>query len=439
MTGHVQYFKNDTFVVSAFQSTIQYTALIQVFGDQSARMFSWVSGVVIIILIIALGERVGLSKQARSILLALLVTSTVFLDLMGDGKVDLISSAPALAAIYWMAVEDHNDKFNKSRFILIGFLSGLAMIARPNNVLLMGVFIGLYYCQKTLFKNGYKFLYYKQFIDSIFWIGIGAIGLGIYHLLANWIILGDPLDFLSTASNINPSQWMVTVDPNQIIIIRLLYPIAATFLNTPQSLGNITPLFLAFLPAILIRDIRKRTIITEELKYLLAICIVTLLLWICLFFTVLEIRYVLFIWAILFMPLAEIIAVALDNRDDMFKNLSGGLIIIFLIFNIWRTIYISLDTYSPIDVQGNPQCNTSRFCEYLKPINKIASQGDRVLTLSAFRYYLRTDLFTCSTGHGEYQRLQTAYTKGSLVFGRKCIVRIQIYRLRKRLLPVICS
>lgn len=412
MTHHIQFFTNDSFVTSVFQTAIQYTALIQVFGDQSARMFSWICGVATIIFSLALGERVGLSKLANIVLLTLLLTSTAFLDLMGDGKVDLISCAPAIAAVYWIVVESQRKTFTIPLLLLIGFLIGLAIVSRPFNAFTLSIFTILFYFQRSVIKNGFEPLNYKLFINSLFYISIGAVGLGIYHLLANWIILGNPLAFWGSYSKINPSIGPWDYNPNQILTARLLYPFIVTLTNTPQSLGNISPMFIGFLPALFVEDFRKTTKFSGQSLILLTVSIFTLLVWIFSFFTIYEIRYVFFLWIILFIPTAEIIAATLENKELFFRNTLMILIILLLAFNILRTTYISLDTYSPINEQGNPQC----FCQPLNSINETASLGDRVLTLGAFRYYLRSDLFACSTKHDEYQKLQIAAQKGDESF-----------------------
>lgn len=95
LTGISQSYAHDLFVVSSFHAGVSYSALILTFGDQAARMFSWVNGLVIIIFALALGEQFGLSKSSKRILLALLMTTTAFIDLFGDGKIDLTTSAPA--------------------------------------------------------------------------------------------------------------------------------------------------------------------------------------------------------------------------------------------------------------------------------------------------------------------------------------------------------
>ncbi len=412
MAGYIQFFAEDNFVASSFQSGIQYTVLIQVFGDQSARLFSWVCGIILIILSLAIAERLGISRQARPVLVALLLTSTAFLDLMGDGKVDIISSALALAAVYWMITESQNATPSKPRLMLIGFFTSAAVIARPFNAFLLGIFVILFYAQRIYLKLGFQPLSYKLFITSIFWIGIGSLGMGAYHLFANWMILGDPLGFLSVIPKINPSGGPWNYNPNTILAIRLLYPFVATFYNSPQTLGNISPMVIAFLPTLLVPGLRRNVRLSKELYVLFFISLTTLVLWIFLFFTVYEIRYVLFLWIILFMPLAELIAEVLENRDFVFQNILSMVVIGLLLFIAIRAIYISVDTYSPVDEDGDPQC----FCQFLGPINQTATPGDRILTFTAFRYYLRSDLFACSTKHDEYRQLRSAAQKDAESF-----------------------
>lgn len=422
----VGYFTDDTFVASVFQSTIQYSAIMQLFGEQSARMFSWVCGMVIGIFSLALGRKMGLSKNAGGILLALVASSTTFLDLMGDGKVDLISGAFAISTVYWMSTGIDNKGHDKTTLLLIGFLAGFACVTRPFNIFLMGILISSYVFQNIVLKNGFNASNIRLFAKVLGWIGIGGIGLGIYHIVLNWVVLGNPIAFFSSVSKINPSSGPWDFDPNTIFFSRLFYPFVVTFKNNPQSLGNISPLFMAFLPAILIKKVRDDLIFSSELKYFLRASIVTLALWIFSFFTIIEIRYVFFLWIIIYIPLAEIMATILKDENQLIKNTVGGLLLITLSFMFLRSINISFGAYSYIDNTHTPQCNNTPFCEYLKPINELADQGDRVLTLGAYRYYLRPDLFTCSTNHNEYVSLQELSYNDMDVFWQ------EVYRLGYR-------
>ena len=413
MTSHIQFFLNDSFIASSFHSGIQYAAIIQIFGDQAARLYSWVNGLVIIIFTLALGEQLGLSKQARRILLALLLTTTAFTDLLGDGKIDLATSAPAIAAVYWMVV--NGIKARNSGFFFVGFLAGFAIISRPFNAVLLGIFFALFYLQRIYSAGKNKELDLKSLFSRFFWLLSALLGLAVFHLAANWMILGDPLAAFTNASKVSTSGWQWSFNQNEIWVFRALYPFVVTFLNSPQSLGTISPLFLAFLPGIFIKDIRKDIFAMTPLIKLTVITIVTLLLWITLFFTVVEIRYVFFLWLILFMPLAVVAEKVLNLKDNS-SNILELMLIITLLFVNFRVVYISLDSYSPLDKQGNPHCYDHLFCDYLKPISDSAAQGERVLTLNAYRYYLRSDLFACSTRADEYVSIRNASLKGPEIF-----------------------
>jgi len=230
------------------------------------------------------------------------------------------------------------------------------------------------------------------------------------------MILGDPLAPLHNALMATPAIWQWSVDPNSIWVIRLLYPFAVTFINSPQTLGNISPLFLAFLPGIFNKKIRGSLNLSETLIVLLIVTVITLLLWIMLFFTVIEIRYVLFLWIILFMPLAKIVVGTLEHIGVFFRKLMELALILTLAFIAGRIIFISVDTYSPIDKQGFYHCYDLTLCNDLESINNLASPGDRVLGLGAYRYYLRPDLLSCSSKGEEYLILERLSNQDNSAF-----------------------
>ena len=403
LTGISQSYAHDSFVVSSFHAGVSYSALILTFGDQAARMFSWVNGLVIIIFALALSEQFGLSKSSKRILLALLMTTTAFIDLFGDGKIDLATSAPALAAVYWMVRSE--SKSHIGYYITIGLFAGLAIISRPFNALLLGILFALYYLgqiyQLTKTEKDYLRTYFARLAAIITTILI----LILFHLSVNWMILGDPLAPFTNAAKINTGVWQWSFDPKNLWIMRLLYPLTVTFINSPQSLGTISPLFIAFLPAIFIKEIRRHLFSNKALIGLTTMAIITIAIWITTFFTVVEIRYVFFLWVILFLPLS-VIAEKVIGLQDHTGRIMELMLVLVLIFVNFRVIYISLDTYSPMDENGNAHCYDHPFCDFLQPINVSAGSGERVLTMNAFRYYLRTDLFACSTKADEYSKLR---------------------------------
>jgi hypothetical protein len=415
LTHSVRYFVDDSFVVSLFHTSIQYAALIELFGDQAARMYSWASGIIVMLFSLALAKQLGLPNRGRVVLLAMIASSTAILDLMGDGKIDLASSAPAMAAIYWMVVT--SERRQVKLYVLTGFLAGMAMAARPYNIFLAGALIGIFEIQRAfLGRTAGRTLGFGELLRALLWIGVGALPWLTYHLASNWIILGDPIAFIRNYEKLSTGTWQWSFSPNEIWLFRLIYPITVTFLNTPQSLGSISPLFVGLIPLGLLKSVRDGAKVTGPLAPLITATALTLLAWILLTFMVFEIRYVMFLWIILFMPVAALIAGALENVDALLRSFVRLSVITLLGFLAIRAIYISVDAYSPLDTQGNAHCYDLAACELLTPINRTAQAGERVLTLNAFRYYLRTELFACSTTESEYSRLEELSRTDNIAF-----------------------
>lgn len=398
ITHQIQSYVDDAFFISSFHTGILYSAIIQLYGDQAARVFSWINGVFIIILSLGLAEKNKVGRAGKIATFAMLATSTAFIDLFGDGKIELASTLPILAAIYWL-ISANGTRSNQD-LLFVGIFSGFAMIARPYNAILLGGFIGFFYIasRETLISR----------IKSISWIAGPIVFLLAAHFALNWIILGDPLAPINNTLKVNTNVWQWSFDPNQIWTIRFFYPLATTFINTAQSLGNTSPLIIVFLPTLLLKKNKSNSNLSKSLAKIFIIAAATLTLWIVVYFTVLEIRYVLFLWIIIYIAFSERISLNIEQTGTVNKTISNCILITLLLFIVVRNIFIAVDAYAPINKSGIPQCGDFIFCNFLKPINEAAKPGERILALNAYRYYLRPELFACSSKNTDYVKIRDA-------------------------------
>lgn len=405
------FFPENYMIVSSLHPDILFTILIQTFGDQSARMLSWVNGLAILFIGYAIAEKNGLSMNARLYFMVLLITTTAFTDLLGDGKVELICTTPILVAIYWMSTSIKMP--SKNVFLLIGFLAGFSIISRLYNIFIVSVFVAIFYLialKSTLCSKKGKVL-----IGGIIWALPSLLLIAVFHLWQNWVWLGSPLAPLDFADKLESSNWEWKFDPALLNTLRLLYPFTVSFLNSPQSLGSITPLFIGFLPFWAIKDVRLKCNISNSLWQILITAIITLAIWVCFFYTVVEIRYVMFIWVLLFLPLGELINHTLEYQSGL-SFISRFLIGLLLTFITIRIIIISVSTYSPIRTDGEAYCSGVTLCDFFEPLYELANPGDRVFALNAYRYYFRNDLFYCSTRANEYPEIKILANKNPSEF-----------------------
>jgi hypothetical protein len=187
-------------------------------------------------------------------------------------------------------------------------------------------------------------------------------------------------------------------------------------MNSAQSMGNISPLFIGILPFLGIKKIRENIHVSPLLGWLSLVAILTLVIWIMFFFTVVEIRYVLFLWVILFLAMAQVVESTIQHVQPGVSSLIYLLIIMFLAILVVRSVLISVITYFPHDDPQQQYCEDTNLCKYLNTINQSAASGDRVLALHAYRYYLRPDLFACASQAHEYTSLVSLSQRSSLNF-----------------------
>lgn len=406
------FFPENYMIVSSLHPDILFTVLIQIGGDQSARMLSWLNGMAIMFSGYAISKEAGLATKARYYFFVLMLTSTAFIDLLGDGKVELICTAPILVLSYWMLVSLR--KPSKGIFLLIGFLAGFAIISRLYNIFLVSLFIILFYFFSILKELYIEWLEKRNFnsrigsplILNLFWMLPTLLIVGGFHLWQNWLWLDSPFAPLEFAEKLKASNWEWQFDPATLNLLRILYPFTVTFFNNPQSLGNISPIVVGFLPFLMFKDIRMHLRVTHHAFVLISTSILILIVWLVFFYTVVEVRYVLFIWVLLFIPIAKAFEFSLNHLPKFFSAQIQFFVNILLLYIILRIGVISTATYSPIASNGQAFCSDLSYCDFFEPVNHIANPNDRILALHAYRYYLRPDLFACSSRANEYSALK---------------------------------
>ncbi len=402
MTGRPIYsFAKDFFPVSSFHSTILYTAAIELFADQSARLISWLNGMVLVLLSAAIGGELGLTPRARLYAAAMILSTTAFVDVLGDGKIDLLCTAPIMAAVYWM-VRTRREPTGRS-FALIGFLLGFAMIARAYNVFLAPAFALCFYVLQAIALHRQGEFSAARFMRAAVWAAVPMAALGAFHLWQNAVWLGNALAPVQVVLHLGSSPRQGELDAQKLLVYRLLYPIVLSTVGTAQSAGVISPLFLGVLPLALRRsfrnDLRSRPALVTTTLATLA----TLLLWIWGYSAVVEIRYVFFLWLLLFLPVAQLMDRMSRQGAAISRHLVTAPVILLLLYMSGRAADIGLVAYAPVDRLGQPHCfDIQAACAGLDHLSQVAAPGSRVFIVNAYRYYLRPDLFACSSEAQEY-------------------------------------
>ncbi len=394
----------DVFLGSALYLVSIYAALIQLFGDQTARLYSWISGLVILALSWKLGRQIGLTRRATLLSLSLILTSTAFVDMLGDGKIDLANYSITLAAIYWF-IESLQHTKNES-FLLAGFFTGYSLLSRPYNVVPLGIFfaslLGLH-----LFAERERLLVaLRNTRRGLLWFMIPLFFWLLLNLAVNQVILQDALAPIRVFEQTD-DDWPFHIAPGKKWLLTTLYPFIITFTGLRDTPGFISPFFIAFLPLLLDKPPDRLQSFAPDLIRITLSALVALYFWIVFFGNrhILDVRYVFFTWVLLFF-FGAFIADRVMYRSRFYYYGIAFVTISALVIMALRVLLISLATYSP-EANGHFRCQHLRMCAFIEMVNRLASPGERVLVLSGYRYYLRPDLFVCASVGEEYSLLQS--------------------------------
>lgn len=412
----------DNMAISALFMNGLHAAIIQIFGDSAARMYTWLNGIISLAITWKIGQRNGVTNRTLPIFLTMSVTTTAFTDLLGDGKIDLLTLPFLLGAIYLLVV-GIQEKEIKS-FQIAGLFSGIAIVSRPHNALLLLIFAFFYLALQQKLKNA------KFTLSQLGNFAFPIIFISGFYLFANALILQNPLAPILTPTQ-ESTAWPFYPSQTLQILLTMMYPIVITYMGYFDTLGNMTPLVLSFLPLAIsaFRNDRNsqtantnRSQTEQTLSTLAVPALITIYSWLILFgFLLFEIRHILFLWLIMILFIAAQIQKYLDVPllSETIKISCLGL----LVFMLFRTMLIFLITYTPYHQEPlqNFECKDLAPCQIVTKLNNIAKPAERILVLGGYRYYLRPDLLAETSTRKDYIRLENAAKISENAFWKEVI------------------
>lgn len=369
----------------------QLAALIAISGVPAAKLFVWILAAAAAAILHAIGRTAGLGNRGSLLLLAMLFTTTAFTHHIWDGKVDLFAAALGLLAVYW-AFAARTTALAKTALAVTGLAAGFAVVAKFSYAISLApaLLVLLLWPREGNMTA-------RARIVVIGLVGLWAIVATVPHLVKNAVMFAAPLaPFIGGAADQNWLQ-QVWFAPEVIRRIVATYPLALTFGRYPMQGGNLTFLWLAFLPLLwwLPRPARLRD------SLLFQLCLAGLagtLVWMALRPSIIAPRYLLAV-LLLFYPLAARAAEHVLDRENAPRWLSGaiaGVTFAALAIFSYPLLPIAADSARQLLGRDTGQCAlASTHCPPLLQLNAEAAPGDRVYVLSYYTYWMRDDLLQC--------------------------------------------
>jgi hypothetical protein len=343
--------------------------------------------------------------KIRGLLIAMLVVllSTSVTNVTATGKVDLYGITFTLGAIYFAGLYFFESS-NRNNLIFCGILIGTAITTKSSYLINMLPSIVLLLVWNTiiirLVKDRRQFLEnIRQHSRSFFSVAIillGAIlGSMISYFIKNQVLLGFFLRPFFLPKNI--LQAITILFPqNTVIKMVFTFPFTLSFFDIPSNPGNFPPILLSLLPSLYFarKSIRLNSLSTASFTAGL----LGVILWLIFFPGVPFVRYI-FTTMLLLLPLVLYATEYTFDRViiSSLRIAVNGIILIATVFGLINPLFVDtrINLIAALVNREIPRC-TFPQCEQDMAINKDASAGDRLLNLSDFRYWLRSDLIECS-------------------------------------------
>ena len=391
-----------THTISGLFGEMHHAVLLSLADEQAVLLFVWVAFLNLIIQVVVICGNLGVGNIGKVVAMAIVLSSTAVTFYIIDGKVDIFAASLGLSAMYWV-LEYRRQFVNHTHLNLAGFFLGFAVVAKATYLIAVAMPVLILFCWDVFNK--------RISINDLFRLGIFACLPFIHHAAKNTILFDEPLaPFLfldAQTSNIYYSQG-VWNSPDIAKQILLTYPFALAYGDYTFQYGNVSGLYLALLPFVVISF--QRLLHKKELILFTTVIFVTLVIG-----ALVQQRY----FAPRFMlptllGLIPVLALGSEYIIVYSARYTGFVWVIAL------CLFMGLIGYSTLEqefkrlyryqIQDASKCDIEGFsipeCKDMVSINILASQGDRVIVPNSYVYWLRNDLIQCMGTKSEKQLLQ---------------------------------
>lgn len=365
------------------------------------ELFAWISSLAGVGVLMAFGDLLGMKARGKWILLAMAFSSSAFTVLLWDGKVDIFGAVIGLGAYYW-AFQVTDDRGTAIR--LSGLFTGFAIIAKISYAVFLPLSVVLIIVWRLYMAHSDDMVM-RRFLPTMARVGLvlafwGALP-AIPHVIKNTVLFSEPLAPVIAANSESfvEQSWFTEDTTNRITVS---YPFALTFGSFWAQGGNITPLFLMFIPLLFLLQLPDASH-QDLIRQIILIALIAIGLWIFFRASVFALRYMFSPLLLFFIPLALAAErVSQNHPNQRLRSLIPlaicAVLAIFLFRSETNTRYAINTLLGRINECGLSDSRGDSMCRIGQTINAESEPGDRILNLTYFTYWYRPDLTQCIVG-----------------------------------------
>jgi hypothetical protein len=389
---------------------LHFAALMVISTPAAAKLFAWVSGVGIVLVLTEMTGKLGGDRYAKLVVAAALITSTTFTDYLSDGKTELFAALSALTVVALILARPLSALPAKGVFFL-GIMTGSAAYSKFSFIIcVVPTVFALAYFSCFGFAKGRPL---KQFASELLAAGLG-FGIGLLpHLIKNWVLFGNAAaPFLGMKKNwADQAHWFSSIDTAWIVGT---LPASLVFGQYPLMGGTISLIWLMSLPFIAFALVSPGSLKTPSVQ--LSLCTAFgLVCWLLVKPSVFAPRY--FLPNLLLLMILPSIGVERYMKSParskgvvgLFGILSGAIVLTSVSrppAGVWSAKPSNLYYYV---TNGQPMCglSISDYCSIFDELNGEISSHKRLFVLGYYTYWLSEDILGRLNTDDEYQDMKS--------------------------------